>query len=210
MSIFTEIKQRLSIKEVARYYGITINRSGFAKCPFHEERTPSMKIYDDHFYCFSCQCSGDSIRLVSQLFSLTPLDAVKRIQSDFGIADVEFDKEKYKKEYNIKTKQLLKEKEFESWKHNTYLLLTEYCSLLRKWREKCAPQTLDEPLKHEYLESLQKLEKTEYYCDLFLYGTRSDLEDFRQNEERMVNEIAQYVREQKRHCMGQATPAIGT
>lgn len=74
--------------------------------------------------------------MVSQLFSLTPLDAVKKIQSDFGIADVEFDKEKYKKEYNIKTKQLLKEKEFESWKHNTYLLLTEYCSLLRKWREK--------------------------------------------------------------------------
>jgi len=82
-----------------------------------------MKIYDDHFYCFSCQCGGDVIRLVSQLFSLTPLETAKKLQADFGIADVEFDKEHYKKEYNTRMKQLLKEKQFESWKHNTYLLL---------------------------------------------------------------------------------------
>lgn len=80
-----------------------------------------MKIYDDHFYCFSCQCGGDVIRLVSQLFSLSPLEAAKKLQADFGIADVRFDKESYKKECNTRMKQLLKEKQFESWKHNTYL-----------------------------------------------------------------------------------------
>lgn len=37
----------------------------------------------------------------------------------------------------------------------------------------------------------------EYYCDPFLYGTKADLEDFRQNEERLVNRIEQPVREQK-------------
>ena len=75
-----------------------------------------MKIYDDHFYCFSCQCGGDVIRLVSQLFLLSPLEATKKLQADFGIADVEFDKESYKKECNTRMKQLLKEKQFESWK----------------------------------------------------------------------------------------------
>ncbi len=59
-----------------------------------------MKIYDDHFYCFSCQCGGDVIQLVSQLFSLSSLDAAKKLQADFGIADVEFDKEQYKRECN--------------------------------------------------------------------------------------------------------------
>lgn len=49
----------------------------------------------------------------------------------------------------------------------------------------------------------------EYYCDLFLYGTRADLEDFRQNEERLVNKIEQRVREQKQRYMGQTTPSIG-
>ena len=168
-----------------------------------------MKIYDDHFYCFSCQCGGDVIRLVSQLFSLSPLEAAKKLQADFGIADVEFDKESYIKECNTRMKQLLKEKQFESWKHNIYLLLTDYCSMLRKWREEFAPKTLDEPLKDEYVESLHELEKTEYYCDLFLYGTRADLEEFRQNEERLVNRIEQRVREQERQHMGQTTPSIG-
>ena len=156
-----------------------------------------MKIYDDHFYCFSCQCGGDVIQLVSQLFSLTPLEATKKLQADFGISDVKFDKEQYKKECNTKMKQLLKEKEFESWKHNTYLLFTDYLSLLRKWREEFAPKTWDETLKDEYIVSLQELEKMEYYCDLFLYGTRADLEDVRQNEERLVNRIVQRIRERK-------------
>ena len=168
-----------------------------------------MKIYDDHFYCFSCQYGGDAIRLVSQLFFLTPLEAAKKLQADFGIADVEFDKEQYKRECNTRMKQLLKEKQFESWKNNTYLLLTDYCSMLRKWREEYATRALDEQIKVEYAESLQELEKMEYYCDLFLYGTRADLEDFRQNEERLVNRIEQRVREQKRKYMGQTTPTIG-
>ena len=208
MSIFSEVKQRLPMKEVARYYGITVNRSGFTTCPFHKERTPSMKIYDDHFYCFSCQCGGDVIRLVSQLFSLSPLEAAKKLQADFGIADVEFDKEQYKRECNTRMKQLLKEKQFESWKHNTYLLLTDYCSMLRKWREEFAPKTLDEPIKEEYVESLQELGKMEYYCDLFLYGTRDDLEDFRQNEERLVNRIEQRVREQKQRDARERCPTL--
>lgn len=167
-----------------------------------------MKIYDDHFYCFSCQCGGDVIRLVSQLFSLSPLEAAKKLQADFGIADVEFDKEQYKRECNTRMKQFLKEKQFESWKHNTYLLLTDYCSMLRKRREEFEPKTLDEPLRDEYVESLHELEKMEYYCDLFLYGTRSDLEDFRQNEERLVNRIEQRVREQKQRDARERYPTL--
>jgi hypothetical protein len=202
MSIFSEVKQRLPIKEVARYYGITVNKAGFTKCPFHNERTPSMKIYDDHFYCFGCQCGGDVIRLVSQLFSLTPLEAARKLQSDFGIADVEFDRQQYKKEYNSHMKQLLKEKQFASWKHNTYILLTDYCSLLRDWRK-------DDSCEERYIESLMELDKIEYYCDLFLYGTRTDLEEFKQNEERLVKRIEQRVRDYKRQQLGQATPLIG-
>jgi single-stranded DNA-specific DHH superfamily exonuclease len=106
-------------------------------------------------------------------------------------------------------KQLLKEKQFESWKHNTYLLLTDYCSLLRDWRREYAPEALDEPFKDKYLESLKELEKIEYYCDFFLYGTRADLEEFKQNEERLVKRIEQRVREQKQHYLGQAAPVIG-
>ena len=45
--------------DVAKFYGLQINRSGMACCPFQEERTPSLKVYDDHFYCFGCGATGD-------------------------------------------------------------------------------------------------------------------------------------------------------
>ena len=168
-----------------------------------------MKIYDDHFYCFSCQCGGDVISLTSQLFSLSPLEAAKKLQADFGIADVEYDREQYQKEQNTRMSQLLKEKQFESWKHNTYLLLTDYCSLLREWKESYSPKNLDEPITEEYVEALQELEKMEYYCDLFLYGNRVDLEDFKLHEERLVKRIEQRIREHKQQYMGSTTPVIG-
>ena len=164
-----------------------------------------MKIYDDHFYCFSCQCGGDVINLTSQLFSLSPLEATKKLQVDFGIADVQYDKEQYQKERNTRMSQLLKEKQFESWKHNTYLLLTDYCSLLREWKESYSPKNLDEPITAEYVEALQELEKMEYYCDLFLYGNRVDLEDFKLYEERLVKRIEQRIREHKQQYMGSTT-----
>lgn len=52
MSIFQQVKESLNLIEVAKYYGIEVSRSGFASCLFHAEKTPSMKLYDDHFYCF--------------------------------------------------------------------------------------------------------------------------------------------------------------
>src|SRR3982751_5948835 len=30
-------------------------------CPFHNEKTPSFYVYDDHFHCFGCGAHGDAI-----------------------------------------------------------------------------------------------------------------------------------------------------
>ena len=122
---------------------------------------------------------------------------------------MEYDREQYQKEQNTRMSQLLKEKQFESWKHNTYLLLTDYCSLLREWKESYSPKNLDDPITEEYVEALQELEKMEYYCDLFLYGSRADLEDFKLHEERLVKRIEQRIREHKQQYMGSTTPVIG-
>lgn len=54
-----------------------------------------------------------------------PLEAVKKLQADFGIADVKFDKEPYKKECNTRMKQLLKEKQFERRNHAKTLAFLE-------------------------------------------------------------------------------------
>ena len=48
-----EIKQMYSMMDVIQRYGFHPNRAGFICCPFHTgDRTASMKIYPDSFYCF--------------------------------------------------------------------------------------------------------------------------------------------------------------
>ena len=83
--VFDEVKEKVSITEVARYYGYEPNRAGYACCPFHSEKTPSLKLYDDGFYCFGCGAGGSVIDFVGKLFSLDPLGAVRRLDQDFQL-----------------------------------------------------------------------------------------------------------------------------
>ncbi|MBQ5559594.1 MAG: DNA primase, partial [Lachnospiraceae bacterium] len=43
-NIFEEIKSKLDIIEVAKYYGIELNKQNKCCCPFHTEKTPSFSI----------------------------------------------------------------------------------------------------------------------------------------------------------------------
>ena len=63
-----EIKNNLTMPELARRYGIQIRNGNMVSCPFHgEDRHPSMKIYKDSFHCFACNRSGDIFRFVMEM-----------------------------------------------------------------------------------------------------------------------------------------------
>lgn len=64
MTNIDDIKRDHPMREVVRQYGIEINHAGFCRCPFHNERTASMKIYAQSFYCFGCGAGGDVIDFV--------------------------------------------------------------------------------------------------------------------------------------------------
>jgi len=209
MSVFTDVKEHLRLRDVAAYYGLKANRAGFVCCPFHKEKTPSMKLYDDHFYCFGCQSSGDVITLVEKLFGLQPLDAARKLQHDFGLADVSYDYEKESRAYLEKKKSVQRELAFQKWKAETYLLFTDYASLLRQWRSEYEPKNMEDAFHPLYEESLRELEKTEYYCDLFLYGTDEDIRNFKEYEERLVKNIADRIHEYGRNGMGRTHTAVG-
>lgn len=52
------------MREVVEMYGLRIDRKGFICCPFHREKTASLKLYDKSFHCFGCGASGDVFRFV--------------------------------------------------------------------------------------------------------------------------------------------------
>lgn len=62
-----EIKQSVSMQEVVERYGVRIDRKGFCCCPFHREKTPSMKIYKDSAHCFGCGRNDDIFSFVMDM-----------------------------------------------------------------------------------------------------------------------------------------------
>lgn len=85
MDLFTQVKMAVSVKEAAEYYGLEVKCGSMVCCPFHNDRTPSMKLNEDYFYCFGCGATGDVIDLVAKLFNLSSYDAAKKLADDFGI-----------------------------------------------------------------------------------------------------------------------------
>ena len=85
MYLFESVKSSITTREAAEHYGIHVGRSGMCRCPFHNDRIPSMKA-DERFHCFGCQADGDVISFTSRLFDLSPKDAALKLASDFGIA----------------------------------------------------------------------------------------------------------------------------
>lgn len=59
-----EIKASRSMTDVIGMYGFRPNRQGFICCPFHKEKTASMKINKDKFHCFGCGQHGDIFAFV--------------------------------------------------------------------------------------------------------------------------------------------------
>ena len=84
-NLFETVKSAVSVPKAAAFYGLNADHSGMIQCLFHPDHTPSMKLYDDHFFCFGCRKCGDVITLTAQRFNLTPLQAAEKLASDFRI-----------------------------------------------------------------------------------------------------------------------------
>ena len=83
--IFDTLKARITVPQAAEHYGVRIGRNGMCRCPFHSDKTPSMKINETYFYCFGCHSTGDVIDFTAGLLGLSPLDAARKLAADFGI-----------------------------------------------------------------------------------------------------------------------------
>lgn len=83
--VLSEISKYTNMKEVAEDYGFEPNKAGNICCPFHEDKTPSMKLYDDHFHCFGCGAHGDVIDFVARLNDTDALTAAKEIRDRYGL-----------------------------------------------------------------------------------------------------------------------------
>lgn len=159
MSIFEQIKSSVNLIDVAKYYGIEVNRSGFTSCLFHSERTPSMKLYPDHFYCFGCGKSGDVIALAAQRFRISQFDSAKLIMNDFHLSG---------EELKLSAKPQI-QPSYSEWERQTIRMLNQYADYLKYFKKMYAPKTPDEPIHDLFAESIHTINCIEYYLNILTY-----------------------------------------
>ena len=75
--------------DVARAFGLRIEQSGRAKCPWHSggnERHPALSFKGKSCRCFACGEGGDAITLAGQLLGCEAKPAAEAICRELGIA----------------------------------------------------------------------------------------------------------------------------
>lgn len=165
MNVFDAVKQSVTTRQAAEMYGLKIRRNNMASCPFHNDRTPSMKV-DNRFHCFGCGADGDVIDFVSMLYGISSLEAARKIASDFGISyDTKPVKSKAKKIYKKSNAQIYAEAE-----KRCFRILSDYYHLLKKWEIDYAPSIEDETWHPLFVEALQKKSHMEYLLDILIFG----------------------------------------
>ena len=79
------VKNRIDLQSVMEHYGTHFNRTGSALCPFHSDKHPSLTIKNERFKCWACGASGDMFDFVQNLYGDSFLEAIERINKDFGL-----------------------------------------------------------------------------------------------------------------------------
>jgi len=89
-----EIKSRLPLSQVLDYYHLHPDRNNRLHCPFHDDKTPSMQVYQktNTCYCFSSNCkthgkSLDVIDFIMHMESSSKHEAILKARAMINPAD---------------------------------------------------------------------------------------------------------------------------
>lgn len=109
-----ELKYKCDIVEVISQY-VPLQKKGgryFGCCPFHNEKTPSFCVNNGWYHCFGCGASGDVVKFVMEMESVSFYDAVKILADKVGLQlpEVKLDPQyAQKKEHGDVLKRLMRD-----------------------------------------------------------------------------------------------------
>ena len=167
-NVFEAVKQSVSTRDAAAFYGIEVKRNGMACCPFHDDKNPSMKV-DQRFHCFGCGEDGDVIDFTAKLFNLSPKEAAEKLAQDFGLI---YDSQAPPRRRYVRQKN--EAQKFREDRQRCYRVLSDYYYLLKKWEADRSPKTPEEEPHPRFVEAIQKKAYVEYLLDLFLYESEEE------------------------------------
>lgn len=130
-----DIKKIYSMQDIIYKCGLGHpNRAGFIRCPFHNEKTASMKIYRDSYYCFGCGENGDIFTFLQKFYGIPFKDAFRMLGGSYEkptfSSNLAIYKAKKEQEMRKKKEEQLKRKQ----EHNNMLI-----NIYRDWMNQSEP-----------------------------------------------------------------------
>ncbi len=197
MNIFSEVKEHLTARQAAEYYGLKVRRNGTACCPFHDDKHPSMKI-DKNYHCFACGVGGDVIDYVSRMFGLSQYDAAFKLIGDFSLP-IEV---KGKTELNAQEKERIRRKKaeqeritrikerFEKWCNEAVDILRDSLSEIKSVSDFLIGKPPDIIFSEDYAQILHAEPLINYWLDILCMGEVSERQELFLKDRKKVEEIA--------------------
>ncbi len=187
MSIFNIAKENVNLIDTARKYGMTVEKGNFTSCIFHDERTPSMKLYDDHFYCFGCCKAGDVITLLAQYYGISQFESAKMLIDDFGVSTKNTSK-------FADNKQSMK---YQKTELKLTDLLLKYKKYLKEVLDDNKPKNCEESTSTAFISTIAELDKVEYYLDILTLETNCVRKEFAKEYEQVIHEMVKPMNKDK-------------
>ena len=206
MNVFEAVKEAVSTKQVAIQYGFRPNHSGLICCPFHNDKTPSMKV-DKRFYCFGCGATGDVIDFVSKLYGMDCTHAAIKIAGDFGV-NYEYrgkscNSTSLRKQNNIKRKYVSDEDEFNKKILSEIKKYSDCRLVLYTFKDLVSPKSIQDEWSDEFSWVARKITNIEYYLDILVFGSVEEQIEIIKRKEGEVENIGRYIRKHiTRNIMG--------
>jgi len=191
--LFDAVKRSVTTRQAAEHYQLQVDRKGLVACPFHNDRTPSMKV-DARFHCFGCGADGDVIDFTARLHRLDAKAAAEKLAADFHVP-YEDAGHKPKLKRPVRNEEQL----YRKLEDRCFRVLSDYLLLLRQWETDYAPQPEDEIWHPRFVEALQKKTYIEYLLDVLLHESLPERAAL----------ICEYGREVMRIAQRLSEPAAG-
>ncbi len=168
-NIFDEAKRLVSARDAAEHYGFHPNRANFIPCPFHPEKSASLKLFNNGtWHCFGCGKGGTVVDFVMELFNLSALGALCKLNEDFNLSlPVGKPPSKAQQKAAQERQKIQKISDnYEQWRDNFISLLNsafrEGHLIMLNWPSKLTESEILAVKWHEPLE---------YWSDVLTYGS---------------------------------------
>lgn len=191
MTIFEAVKSRVTLRNAAERFGLTVTHDGRARCPFHDDWHLSLKLTDKTFFCSGCGASGDVIEFTSRLLGIAAVDAAKKL---YATSSAPRARPSVLAKLNHYRAQVDREK-------LCFCVLREYLQILQNWERRFSPRTPDEAPDPRFVEARHMLECMRYMLDLLTVsspGKRMELVNgmMKDNKIALLQERIRDIREE--------------